>query len=457
MEKKVVAVLIVLCLFLSLCACQPTPEDEYVVNRQNDAAIEESSAAVAASGSDTPTDEDAPSLPAYTFPAEWKEEFVSSGLGYTIRMEVQVDAFSLTEYPVYPLYSTNFTGEDVKNVLKALIGDVNLCVYERDKEGNNIPIKGTLDAEIEELTDQITNFDYYHKDDELTEAGKAYMIASMEEEMEEMQHLYKKAVDAEYTADYDSLCQLKTGHEGALFDKSNRYIGEFSVFHGDDGLSNGITISLRGNLTSAPYGEFQTPNTDVETGQKLCEDILSKLGLSDFVLNKITQKEGADQATYYFTRSCDGYPYSSAIYSTVLAGLDGRQLKYLYEPFWYDEFIMMIPGTYGLEFFQWKSKSTVGEPTRTVQLLPFEEIQKEFRKDIGYVTEYYEHKAGEERGIVVTDMQLGYKRVPVRDAYGSYELVPVWTFTGYYTSETMKYINSEELLILNAVDGSIVG
>lgn len=168
----------------------------------------------------------------------------------------------------------------------------------------------------------------------------------------------------------------------------------FRFFTEDDGLSNGITISLRENITSAPYGEFQTPNTDVETGQRMCEDILSKLGLSDFVLNKITQKEGADQATYYFTRSCDGYPYSSAIYSTVLAGLDGRQLKYLYEPFWYDEFIMMIPGTYGLEFFQWKSKSTVGEPTRTVQLLPFEEIQKEFRKDISYVTSITSTKQG---------------------------------------------------------------
>lgn len=457
MEKKVVVVLIVLCLCLSLCACQPTPEDDYVVNRSNDVTLEESSVVVAASGSDTPTDEDAPSLPAYTFPSEWKEEFVSSGLGYTIYMEAKVDAFSLSEYPVYPLQPTFFVGEDVQNVLSHVAGDVNLCIYQQDKEGNNIPIKGTLDEMIAETMDQITNFDVYHKDDELTEKGRASMIAQLEEDLEETKALYKKAVDAEYTTDYTSLCQPRTCNEGALFDKNNIWIGGFDVYHEENDLGNGITISLRENITSAPYEEFQTPNTDVETGQRMCEDILSKLGLSDFVLNKIVQKEGADQATYYFTRSCDGHPYSSAIYSTVLAGLDGRQLKYLYEPFWYDEFIMMIPDTYGLEFFQWKSKSTVGEPTRTVQLLPFEEIQKEFRKDIGYVTEYYEHKAGEERGIVVTDMQLGYKRVPVRDAYGSYELVPVWTFTGYYTSETMKYINSEELLILNAVDGSIVG
>lgn len=231
MEKKVVAVLIVLCLCLSLCACQPTPEEDYVVNQQTEVAIVESSVPVA-SESDTVVTVDAPSLPAYTFPTEWKEEFVSSGLGYTIYMEAKVDAFSLSEYPVYPLYSTNFTGEDVRRIFSTLVGNANLCVYQRDMDGNNIPIKGTLDAEIEELTDQITNFDYYHKDDELAEAGKAYMIASMEEEMEEMQRLYEKAVDAEYTTDYDSLCQLKTGHEGALFDKSNRYIGEFSVFHG---------------------------------------------------------------------------------------------------------------------------------------------------------------------------------------------------------------------------------
>lgn len=454
MKKIRVLLLVLICAF---CACQPTPEGDYVVNRQNDVTIEESSVVVAASGSDTPTDEDAPSLPGYTFPSEWKEEFVSSGLGYTIRMEAQVDAFSLTEYPVYPLYSTNFTGEDVKNVLNALIGDVNLCVYQRDKEGNNIPIKGTLDVEIEELTDQITNFDVYHKDDNLTDAGRDYMLASLQEELDEVKSNYKRAVDAEYTTDYDSLCQPQSMREGVLFDNNDTWIGRFNVTHGDNERSKVVTVSIRENISSAPYGTFQIPNTDVDAGQKLCEEILKELGLSDFTLNKISQDEGVDQATYYFTRSCDGRPYSSAIYSTPLTELDGLELKYLYEPFWYDEFIMMIPGTYGISYFMWQSKSTVGEPTRTVQLLPFKEIQKEFRKDIGYVTEYYENKAGEERGIVVTDMQLGYKRVPVRDAYGSYELVPVWTFTGYYTSETMKYINSEELLILNAVDGSIVG
>lgn len=457
--KKVTAILIVLCLCLSLCACQPTPEEDYVVNRQNDVTVKESSVSVAAGSdtSDASNEDEAPSLPVYTFPSEWKEEFVSSGLGYTIRMEAQVDAFSLSEYPVYPLQPVLFNGEDVQNVFSRVAGDVNLCTYQRDKEGNNIPIKGTLAEMIAEIVDQITNFDVYHKDDGLTEKGKASMIASLEDDLEETKALCKKAVDAEYLTDYTSLCQPRTGNEGALFDKNNIWVGGFDVYHEENDLGNGITISLRENLTSAPYGEFQTPNTDVETGQRMCEDILSKLGLSDFVLNKITQKEGADQATYYFTRSCDGHPYSSAIYSTVLASLDGLTLKYLYEPFWYDEFIMMIPGTYGISYFMWQSKSTVGEPTRSVQLLPFEEIQKEFRKDIGYVSEYFDDKTGEERSIVVTDMQLGYKRVPIRDAYGSYELIPVWTFTGYYSSETIKNPQSKDLLILSAVDGSIVG
>lgn len=324
MEKKVVAVLIVLCLCLSLCACQPTPEEDYVVNRQNDVTIEESSVMVAASGSDTPTDEDAPSLPAYTFPSEWKEEFVSSGLGYTIYMETKVDAFSLSEYPVYPLQPAFFIGEDVQNVLSYVAGDVNLCIYQHDKEGNIIPIKGTLDEMIAVTMDQITNFDVYHKDDELTEKGRASMIAQLEEDLEETKALYKKAVDAEYTTDYNSLCQPRTGNEGALFDKNNIWIGGFDVYHEENDLGNGITVSLRENITSAPYGEFQTPNTDVETGQRMCEDILSKLGLSDFVLNKIKQKEGAAQATYYFTRSCDGHPYSRAIYIRFLRGwMDG--------------------------------------------------------------------------------------------------------------------------------------
>lgn len=454
--KKIIAILIVLCLCLSLCACQPTPEEDYVVNRQNDVTVKESSVS-AATASDSPVVDDAPALPAYSFPSEWKEEFESSGLGYTIRMEAQVDAFSLSEYPVYPLFPTPLVGEDVENVMANIAGDVNLCIYQQDKEGNNIPIKGTLDEMIAEIVDRITNFDVYHKDDELTEKGKATMLVSLEDDLEETKALYKKAVDAEYLTDYASLCQPRTGNEGVLFDKNNIWVGGFDVYHEDNDLGNGITISLRENLTSAPYGEFQTPNTDVETGQIMCEDILSRLGLSDFTLNKIVQKEGADQATYYFTRACDGHPYSSAIYSTVLASMDGQNQKYLYEPFWYDEFIMMIPDTYGLQFFQWKSKSTVGEPTRSVQLLPFEEIQKEFRKDIGYVSEYFDDKTGEERSIVVTDMQLGYKRVPIRDAYGSYELIPVWTFTGYYSSETIKNPQSKDLLILSAIDGSIVG
>lgn len=245
--------------------------------------------------------------------------------------------------------------------------------------------------------------------------------------------------------------------EGALFDNDDTWIGRFNVTHGDNERSKVVTVSIRESISSAPYGTFQTPNSDADAGQKLCEEMLKELGLSDFTLNKVSQGEGVKQATYYFTRACDGHPYSSAIYSTPLAELDGLELKYLYEPFWYDEFIMMTPGTYGISYFMWQSKSTVGEPIRSVQLLPFEEIQKEFRKDIGYVSEYFDDKTGEERSIVVTDMQLGYKRVPIRDAYGSYELIPVWTFTGYYSSETIKSPQSKDLLILSAIDGSIVG
>ena len=104
--------------------------------------------------------------------------------------------------------------------------------------------------------------------------------------------------------------------------------------------------------------------------------------------------------------------------------MDGLKLSLLYEMYWRDEQLQITTGDYGIKICDWISPCIPKEAVRSEQSLPFERIQELFRRDIGYVADYDATYGERSLKIKVDEIQLGYKRVPVKDhavnAYGGF-------------------------------------
>lgn len=109
--------LLAVCCLLS--ACQPTPQEEIVINR-GDKVMEEKIAASA-----VPTMIPEAPVPTevtrvYTFPARWEETYVA-GDKLTLRFEADITQREDGMYPVYSLREKEFTGEEAQALLEAFL------------------------------------------------------------------------------------------------------------------------------------------------------------------------------------------------------------------------------------------------------------------------------------------------------------------------------------------------
>lgn len=102
-----------------LSACQPTPEEEIVINR-GDKVMEEKIAASAVPtmipGAPVPTEV----TRVYTFPARWEETY-AAGDKLTLRFEADIAQREDGMYPVYSLREKEFTGEAAQALLEAFL------------------------------------------------------------------------------------------------------------------------------------------------------------------------------------------------------------------------------------------------------------------------------------------------------------------------------------------------
>lgn len=135
MKRRICFVLAVVIL-VALCACQPTPESEVVVNK-GDGAYEqkiEIAKREEKEATDTEVKEEIPEVtfepaptevPVYEFEPHWTDTV--SLKNFDIDIDVDVEAPTTAISPVYRVKSTPFAMEDARleSICKALIGDIN--------------------------------------------------------------------------------------------------------------------------------------------------------------------------------------------------------------------------------------------------------------------------------------------------------------------------------------------
>lgn len=448
-------IIIVLLAALMLLACQPTPEEEAVVNKA------EARPAISVQPDGDP--EAAQEEPSALFPSHWTEDFTPNRPNLTVSVDADVDAVGRQYYNIYRLTPVSFTPEQVDTFYRCTLGGAKAAAYQHDSHGNNYPFIGQLDAEARELVGLINL-----SDEELIANGTdpdaiAGTRAYWQSELSELKKRYPEAIEPDYIEDFAAFSASRDGlTEGALFSPdTGDEIGSFgfsTVTKNDDPRDGVLSMQIWEDVLKTPSEAFPEHTGTKEGSVELGETLLRQLGLNDFTLNRIDRDPGTGHFILYYTRSFDGIPYSSAIADTPITVMDGPTRSLLYERYWRDEQLQLTTGDYGIQICEWISSCVPGEAVRAEQALPFERIQELFRRDIGYVVDYDATYGDRTLDMQVEAIQLGYKRVPVKDHVGSYEVVPVWTFSGAYCVNGGKTpVYRGVLLVLNAIDGSIVG
>ena len=174
---------------------------------------------------------------------------------------------------------------------------------------------------------------------------------------------------------------------------------------------------------------------------------------------------------YYFTRLYNGIPQ---IYAPEASNLDDRDSgeggDEAYEQKWDYEYSMKWPAEYitvfvddsGIVEFWGFSPTKIKEiVNENVDMLSFEKIFEKFKQSI-YYTSIWADVYVEQLSIEINDIKFGMIRVPKKDNPELYYMVPAWQFIGdkYTYSSTDTDLESNEtgktFLVLNALDGSIV-
>lgn len=448
--------IVILSLALLLCACQPTPETEVVVNKADGALENTIHSAPEESYADTNGDGSNVTLRDALHAPETARLSVS-GPVYGGTLHVEMDAAvhmpQVSKVPVMLVERLHPSAEQKQRIAETLTGET--AFYETDPLGRDLWLN--IAEQYRKLLKALEthpygpNADYDGLTAEYNEAIARALDTYNGGEPGTKQPWRGSWSDAHlsiFTADGASIW-IDPDNEGT---GSIRFVASEAVLN-----ANGIVI-------------------DADAARKLIEDALAVMGNSHYEIMNIRPADqglrdqfksasGVDDGSFLVTvrpvyEGIPVYDWNTYFGSDTAAQKAGISYSH---PALKERIFAEI--RYGqLASVTWFDPIEVlSVENENVPLLSFDEIMKIFEKQI-FMNIYLD---GTENTVVVTDVYFSYRCVPKRDS-DQYYLLPVWDFVGYDTifgtgkgvSDTLYRgsgtIHKASLLTVNAIDGSIL-
>ncbi|MBR0507553.1 MAG: hypothetical protein IJJ86_02985 [Clostridia bacterium] len=471
--------LIALLSLVLLLACVPTPEEEIVVNKQDETLEQKlhatpipATAETAEPGADAVQTGEPEARRGQTFPAHWKDT-----VAVTDRLTVTIDAPIVTRadgvYPVYRTRERDFTDAEVLSILNVLLPK---------------PVKRLSGAETKEMIAvQIENFneeaarwqewrargcpeDARPDGEELTDE----MIEVILNEYAEQLRLAPERDEEQPVSAFDpsllrAAYRLENG-KTAIVVASDRTLA-FSI-------GSGILYTqaeYERDLQFPAEAEYDVnawkPVTlSREAAEKTLWETLDRVDIAGFAIvsaqgaNVIgTDGRSSEASGWLFTLARDygGYPLAHQ------AQADGR-IKYAegdgFEanaPIPKEEIRVMISEDGVVDFTYGGVKQIVRIENENVELLPFEEIRQRAINGLKYGFAGYGVGENYTADFTVFKAVLTVYTLRIRNEDDYYEM-PCWLLLFEHTLSSGDYTVGEALgkqyraLVINAVDGSIV-
>ena len=476
-----VSVLLVLVMIVSCftTACQPTPEEDVVVQRDE---LEEK------------IEEPATSATSYNVSEHWTDTEERGNL--TINIDADVTLPDVDKYPVTILEPVTLSQERIDEMVNYFVGDSKLFCYP------SVFTKADYEEMlIEARRGQLVDGEYV-----VTEGTERYA-----EELEEKVANAPEDSPRVYT---DTTLTYQTDLDGNVnYDAGPNFVGV--GVECEDG--NEATISAQnftkgyGNSTSFSfwrisgatkesfyqecldygdesesgfdgYGEIlDNIDLDIDDARAQAEKVISDFGITDLalvneekaVLGSMGNQYGVvndlpDRGGYVFeyVRASGGI----AGYQLMSFGSNGYEQEADYSPPFFQEMLTICVSEDGIEGFSWSGMAQVVETvSENVTLLPFEDIQQALIDQIYYenatrLEQFNSSESAEVLGemamtinVLSAELRVGY--VSVKDNTQQAMLVPMWVFE---TSEADSYGDEagepyeSKTYQFNAIDGGVI-
>lgn len=493
--KKRLAILFAMIL---LCACVPTPEEEFVISKA-DVDTEEVLLKTAEPVDSNSGKSHETLMERLGAPSHWTEEAFTAKIPFDATLTVNIDAEvhvpDVERIGVYTVtFDVPFSEAQQKGLILKLLGERE-TPFQVDRKGKGVR-KWQIEDQIRYLKQQLES--YQQADDaEIREV----MTAQTHEQLDKLIERYREAPDDwEHVAWNGSVLSGNGTDAGSMTlytstEQSAHYrwmtVSAYSLEYRDE------TLPLTENWKDFSVPEtdersagFCKPKTDAERAAvEQALETVNALGLGTFTVKSISQgmdgfdgidtgaaengywvrlwltknalpiycfaswhgedpaRERAEKAGYLEERDYSVYMPEQV---TAAVGVRDGKLAYLY-----------LSGLH----------HETGCINENVQLLPFAEIAKIFKDQIAY--HYFvggddpSTDGDAETQLHITDVYLSMMRVRKKDSPNEFYLLPVWDF-GFYIEDKFRGSVAERgmdlknsfcsysTLTINAIDGTII-
>ena len=470
-------------LVLLLCACVPTPEQEFVVNKSENAVEQKLSA--------SPKPEQKAAM---LFPDHWKEDPYQPYDRFTIEIDAEIVQKADGIYPVYRTRGRDFTDADASDFAEKVL-DKPVSVRE------SMMTKADWTREFQSWLEEV-------------EAHRAWIAAGKPDDGidRDESEISQKEIDEESEWYREQIRNAPDDlPETPVSDYRLLGLGESKVFTLENGRTAYVSAdywSIRICLDCASQGYLYTesrieqdqkwgepgaevwrePSMTEEEAAAMLQSALEKLGMTDFTV-RLSQKGNLYQElggkpvssaagwAFSLVRDYGGYPTSRVPFEPHQNLAYGEDDGFAANKPIEKETLEILIGPEGLQMIEYNCPKTVaGVENPDVELLPWEKVKTRIQSAFKLTAPV---KWAEEQDTVHTyrvyRLLLTTWTVRAKDSQDYYEM-PCWVvffdrdirsrgheaeYEQWYGSDYWERNRNntdlmQETLIINAVDGSIV-
>ena len=495
--KRIIIVLLALFLIL---ACQPTPEQEYIVNKGDDVVEEKLSATPKAETGtmqpETGETETAGPTEGQRFPDRWDAEPVEVLAGFTIAANAEILNKADGRYPVYRTKPIELTKAMAETIAEKVLG-------KPVGAGDYVMTKEDWKKELQAYLDEVDAWNSWvaagKPNDGIDRDETGYTPEGVEQRTNWYMEQIKKAPDeltSDPVRDYSGLqcgqAMIYTladgGNANVLF--FDDYI-EISKTKGDGYLYTAPMRDSDLRYEEPEAKQWKQVALEYEAAEKMLQKELKRLDLTEYTVKwafeanffelfgeGVTKNFVSSGWTFTLHRNPAGYPEAKVPYAPSQELQYGTSDAFLANKPIGEETITVYIDENGMQYFLFNHpREITGIANPNVELLPWDEVQNRVIQSLTmcFPIESFKERLSEEIPIEIYSMLLTTYTVHEKNGDGYYEM-PCWIvfFDGQDTPAYRKMGVDEasiaemrsrdrsdknlthDVLILNAVDGSIV-
>lgn len=479
MKRGTVLFLLFLCLF---CACQPTPAQDAVKQKDTNRLIE------AVQEAELEKSEPAPVPVKERMPKRFQCDFVTEARQVHVTADVPIRVLTEGTFPLVRVQRREVTNEERLTIYRRLFESDGIYKYEYH------PTKEAIVREIEWLLQEPTEAEKkeFLEDPENTEESWAAYLQRRKDRIEVLRQKYLAMPDDGTPLPFEPWdgepFTIRDGESpgmvvGVEYPVSGRMVsygtllpdrpvdysrqqdegtGTYSVYSFDKRLD------MPGVERIAPEDYDRVHDGANITARAAAEAALAPLaGLGDFAVADILWTHDADDEAVakgitgkqaYLVRLTPMFHGASLLY-TGASAMDIPEGGG-YTPVWhYEHVLAAVDGDGTILGMAWESPLAETEVLADdTALLPFGEIMDIFSRQVNRIYSYEEATGA---ALTVTDVRLGLFRIREQGDMESGLLVPTWFITGeYHSASHPEDVSLRDeywpIAVINAVNGSII-